>query len=72
MEKTAERNNEISRRRLEGDYFVGIDVGTDSVGYAVTYDDYSLCKFKGEAMWGAALFEEAKTSPSLVVNAIFF
>ncbi len=33
-------------------YFVGFDIGTDSVGYAVTNDSYDLCKFKGEPMWG--------------------
>ncbi len=41
-------------------YFVGMDIGTDSVGYAVTDESYSLCKFKGEPMWGVTLFEEAK------------
>ena len=29
-------------------YFVGFDIGTDSVGYAVANDNYELCKFKGE------------------------
>ena len=41
-------------------YFVGLDIGTDSVGYAVTGEDYSLCKFKGEPMWGVTLFDEAQ------------
>lgn len=41
-------------------YFVGFDIGTDSVGYAVTNDSYDLCKFKGEPMWGATLFDEAQ------------
>ena len=41
-------------------YFVGLDIGTDSVGYAVTDDQYALCKFKGEPMWGVTLFEEAQ------------
>lgn len=44
------------------DYFIGLDIGTDSVGYAVTDENYNLCKFKGEPMWGVTLFEEAKTS----------
>lgn len=43
-------------------YYVGLDIGTDSVGYAVTDERYELCKFKGEAMWGVNLFDEAKTS----------
>lgn len=29
-------------------YYLGVDIGTDSVGYAVTDRDYSLCRFKGE------------------------
>ena len=41
-------------------YFVGLDIGTDSVGYAVTDENYSLCKFKGEPMWGVTLFDEAQ------------
>lgn len=41
-------------------YFVGFDIGTDSVGYAVTDENYELCKFKGEAMWGVTLFDEAQ------------
>ena len=44
------------------DYYVGLDVGTDSVGWAVTNLDYSLCKFKGNAMWGIRLLEESKTA----------
>lgn len=40
-------------------YFIGLDIGTDSVGYAVTNEQYELCKFKGEPMWGVHLFEEA-------------
>ncbi len=41
-------------------YYVGLDIGTDSVGYAVTDENYNLCKFKGESMWGATLFDEAQ------------
>ena len=28
------------------DYYIGLDVGTDSVGWAVTDKDYNLLKFK--------------------------
>ena len=41
-------------------YFVGLDIGTDSVGYAVTNESYELCKFKGEPMWGVTLFDPAE------------
>lgn len=43
-------------------YYIGLDIGTDSVGYAVTKEDYSLCKHGGEPMWGVTLFEEASLS----------
>ena len=39
------------------EYYLGLDIGTDSVGYAVTDTAYSLRKFKGEPMWGTQLFE---------------
>lgn len=41
-------------------YYVGFDIGTDSVGYAVTSEGYELRKFKGEPMWGVTLFEPAQ------------
>lgn len=43
-------------------YFLGLDIGTDSVGYAVTDENYSLSKFKGEPMWGVTLFDEAESA----------
>lgn len=45
-----------------GKYYVGLDIGTDSVGYAVANETYDLCKFKGEPMWGVTLFDEAQTA----------
>ena len=40
-------------------YYVGFDIGTDSVGYAVTDGKYNLCKHGGEPMWGVTLFDSA-------------
>ncbi len=39
--------------------FLGLDIGTDSVGYAVTDSDYELIKSHGDPMWGAHVFESA-------------
>lgn len=39
------------------DYYLGLDIETDSVGYAVTGTDYSLLKYRGEPMWGVMTFE---------------
>lgn len=44
---------------MKKEYFIGLDIGTNSVGYAITDPDYSLRKFRGEPMWGTHLFEEA-------------
>lgn len=46
--------------RTKGNYYLGLDVGTNSVGWAVTDHDYNVLKFKGNAMWGARLFDEAQ------------
>ena len=46
----------------ENIYYLGLDIGTDSVGYAVTDENYTLKKFRGEPMWGATLFEAANTA----------
>ncbi|WP_425538592.1 type II CRISPR RNA-guided endonuclease Cas9 [Microaceticoccus formicicus] len=44
------------------DYFLGLDLGTSSVGWAVTDDRYKLQRFNKKDMWGTRLFEEAKTA----------
>lgn len=41
-------------------YYLGLDIGTDSVGYAAADSRYKLCKFKGEPVWGATLFDAAE------------
>lgn len=43
----------------QGDYYLGLDIGTSSIGWAVTDKNYNIPKFKGNAMWGVRLFEEA-------------
>lgn len=40
-------------------YYVGLDIGTDSVGYAVTDEKYDLKKFHGDAAWGSVIFDQA-------------
>jgi len=47
---------------LTKEYYLGLDVGTNSVGWAVTDSQYNLCKFKKKDMWGIRLFESAKTA----------
>ncbi len=40
-------------------YYLGLDIGTDSVGYAVTDEEYNLLKFHGEPAWGSTIFDAA-------------
>jgi len=35
------------------EYYLGLDIGTNSIGYAVTDKSYNLLKMKREPMWGA-------------------
>lgn len=44
------------------EYFLGLDMGTSSVGWAVTDDKYQLLKAKGKDLWGIREFEEAETA----------
>lgn len=41
-------------------FYLGLDIGTDSVGYAVTDEQYSLLKFHGEPAWGVQVFDAAE------------
>lgn len=43
-------------------YFVGLDVGTDSIGWAVTDEEYRLTKFRGNSMWGVRLLDSGNTA----------
>ncbi len=46
------------------DYYIGLDPGSASSGWAVTDFNYNLLKFKGKDMWGVRLFNEAETAES--------
>ena len=52
----------MKRRILVKDYYLGLDVGTNSVGWAVTDENYELCNFRGKDMWGIRLFDGAETA----------
>lgn len=47
---------------LENAVYIGLDIGTGSVGWAVTDDRYNLCRSHGKDMWGTRLFDDAKTA----------
>lgn len=39
-------------------YYLGLDIGTNSVGYAATDEQYNLLRFHGEPAWGSMIFDE--------------
>lgn len=42
------------------EYYLGLDMGTSSVGWAVTNEKYELLRAKGKDLWGIREFEEAE------------
>ena len=47
---------------MEQNYFLGLDMGTGSLGWAVTNDKYEVLRRHGKALWGVRLFESANTA----------
>ena len=43
-------------------FYLGMDIGTDSVGIACTDEKYNLLRAKGQDLWAVRLFEEAKSA----------
>ena len=48
-----------SEKKEIGEYYLGLDIGTDSLGWCVTDPNYKVLKFHGNAMWGVRLFDAA-------------
>ncbi len=46
----------------EKEYYLGLDIGTESVGFAVTDPQYNIIKKSGKSLWGMRLFDEAKVA----------
>lgn len=44
------------------EYFLGLDMGVASVGWAVTDKNYHLLRKKGKDLWGIREFDEAETA----------
>lgn len=47
---------------MDKEYYLGLDMGTGSLGWAVTDSDYQLCRAHGKDLWGIRLFETANTA----------
>lgn len=52
----------------EREYFLGLDMGTGSVGWAVTDTEYNLIKINRKRAWGSVLFETSKGAKERRVN----
>ena len=50
--------------------YVGIDMGTNSVGMAITDEHYNLYRAKGKDYWCSRLFERAETAEERRMNRI--
>ena len=44
------------------DYYLGLDLGTGSLGWAVTDKNYEVLRMHGKSLWGVRLFESANTA----------
>lgn len=51
-------------RNIKGDYNIGLDIGTASVGWAVTGEDGKLLYASNKPAWGSRLFDSAETAAS--------
>ena len=45
-----------------GDYYLGLDLGTSSIGWAVTDEKYDILRFNKKFMWGTHLFDTGNTA----------
>lgn len=52
----------IMAKKLFPNYYLGLDCGTGSIGWAVTDLNYNILRFNGKAMWGIRLFETADSA----------
>jgi CRISPR-associated protein Cas9/Csn1, subtype II/NMEMI len=57
-------------KKIFGDYYLGLDIGTDSVGWAVADKDYNILNFNGKAMWGIHLFDSGNTAEDRRIHRI--
>lgn len=46
----------------EQKFYLGLDIGTNSVGIACTDENYNLLRVKGKDCWAVRLFDEAQTA----------
>lgn len=52
------------------EYYLGLDLGVASVGWAVTDKNYNLLRAKGKDLWGIREFDEAETAEQRRIHRI--
>lgn len=60
--KVENKGEENMESKEEKGYYLGLDIGTDSVGWAVTDPEYHVLRKKGKSLWGVRLFDAANTA----------
>lgn len=53
---------------MEQNFYLGMDIGTNSCGWALTTDNYELAKINSKDAWGVRLFQEAQTKEKRRLN----
>ena len=53
---------ETKKIKKVAEYNIGLDIGTNSVGWAVTDLENNILKHGNKNMWGARLFDEGQTA----------
>lgn len=51
-------------------YYGGLDLGTSSVGWALTDENYRLIRKKGKDLWGVRMFDEASSAQDRRTNRV--
>lgn len=55
---------------MKNKYYLGLDMGVGSVGWAVTDENYQLLRARGKDLWGVRLFDEASTAADRRSNRV--
>lgn len=59
---------DVNLRNYPGEYNIGLDMGTGSVGWAVTDEQGALLHFKKKPTWGSRLFDSAQPASEARVH----
>ena len=58
----AHKKIKVKEKTTMEKFYLGMDIGTNSVGMACTDENYKLLRAKGKDCWSVRLFDESKTA----------